>query len=138
VDGSEVTGVEAVGINVLTPKIDIANARLKFASGCVANITASRISREPVRKVRFFQEDSYVSIDYAAREVEAWRLTPQPEGRPKIEGGPVAVPAGEPLATELADFVGAVRDRRPPTVSGADGRRALALATRVTEAMAIR
>lgn len=138
VDGSEVTGVEAVGINVLTPKIDIANARLKFASGCVANITASRISREPVRKVRFFQEDSYVSIDYAAREVEAWRLTPQPEGRPKIEGGPVTVPAGEPLATELADFIGAVREKRSPTVSGADGRRALALATRVTEAMAIR
>ncbi|TAK15070.1 MAG: Gfo/Idh/MocA family oxidoreductase, partial [Acidobacteria bacterium] len=74
VDGSEVTSVEAVGINVLTPKIDIANARLKFASGCVANITASRISREPVRKVRFFQQDSYVSIDYAAKEVEAWRL----------------------------------------------------------------
>lgn len=138
VDGSEVTSVEAVGINVLTPKVDIANARLKFASGCVANITASRISREPVRKVRFFQQDSYVSIDYAAKEVEAWRLTPQPEGRPKIEGGPVAVPAGEPLGSELADFVAAVRERRTPTVSGADGRRALALATRVNEAMAIR
>ena len=138
VDGSEVTSVEAVGINVLTPKVDIANARLKFASGCVANITASRISREPVRKVRFFQQDSYVSIDYAAKEVEAWRLTPQPEGRPKIEGGPVAVPAGEPLAAELADFVAAVRDKRAPAVSGADGRRALALAARVHEAMAIR
>jgi len=147
VDGSEVTGVEAVGINVLTPKVDIANARLKFASGCVANITASRISREPVRKVRFFQQDSYVSIDYAAKEVEAWRLISarpdagapdQREGRPKIEGGPVAVPAGEPLASELADFTSAVREKRRPTVSGADGRRALALATRVNEAMAIR
>lgn len=138
VDGSEVTSVEAVGINVLTPKVDIANARLKFASGCVANITASRISREPVRKVRFFQEDSYVSIDYAAKEIEAWRVTPQAEGRPKIEGGPVAVPAGEPLAAELMDFVAAVRDKRAPIVSGADGRRALALAARVHEAMAIR
>ncbi len=138
VDGSEVTSVEAVGINVLTPKVDIANARLKFASGCVANITASRISREPVRKVRFFQQDSYVSIDYAAKEVEAWRVTPQPQGRPKIEGGPVAVPAGEPLGTELADFIAAIAEKRAPTVSGLDGRRALALATRVNEAMAIR
>ena len=138
VDGSEVTSVDAIGINVLTPKVDIANARLKFASGCVANITASRISREPVRKVRFFQQDSYVSIDYANKEVEAWRLTPQPEGRPKIEGGAVAVPVGEPLAAELADFIGAVRDKRSPIVSGHDGRRALALAARVNEAMAIR
>ncbi len=138
VDGSEVTSVEAVGINVLTPKVDIANARLKFASGCVANITASRISREPVRKVRFFQQDSYVSIDYAAKEVEAWRLTPQPAGRPKIEGGPVTVPEGEALASELADFIAAIRQKRPPAVSGADGRRALALAARVHEAMAIR
>jgi predicted dehydrogenase len=138
VDGSEVTSVDAIGINVLTPKVDIANARLKFASGCVANITASRISREPVRKVRFFQQDSYVSIDYANKEVEAWRLTPQPEGRPKIEGGAVAVPAGEPLAAELADFIGAVLEKRSPIVSGADGRRALALAARVNEAMAIR
>jgi predicted dehydrogenase len=138
VDGSDVTSVDAIGINVLTPKVDIANARLKFASGCVANITASRISREPVRKVRFFQQDSYVSIDYANKEVEAWRLKPQPEGRPKIEGGSVPVPAGEPLAAELADFIGAVRDQRSPIVSGADGRRALALAARVHEAMAIR
>ena len=138
VDGSDVTSVEAVGINVLTPKVDIANARIKFASGCVANITASRISREPVRKVRFFQQDSYVSIDYAAKEVEAWRVTTSPDGQPKIGGGPVAVPAGEPLAAELADFLAAITGKRSPTVSGADGRRALALAARVNEAMAIR
>ena len=135
VDGTEVVSVEAVGINVLTPKIDIANARLKFASGCVANITASRISRDQVRKVRFFQTDSYVSIDYAAREVEAWRLTPQAGGRPKIEGGPVPVTPADALTSELADFIAAIRDKRAPTVSGADGRRALALAARVHEAM---
>ena len=135
VDGSDVVSAEAVGINVLTPKIDIANARLKFASGCVANITASRISRDQVRKVRFFQQDSYVSIDYAAKEVEAWRVTPQPGGRPKIEGGPVAVAPGDALTSELTDFVAAIRDHRPPTVSGADGRRALALAARVHDAM---
>lgn len=135
VDGTEVVSVEAVGINVLTPKVDIANARLKFASGCVANITASRISRDQVRKVRFFQQDSYVSIDYAAREVEAWRLTPQPGGRPKIEGGPVTVTPADALTSELMDFCDAIRHRRAPTVSGADGRRALALAARVHAAM---
>ena len=72
--GSDVVSIEAVGVNVLTPRVDIANARLRFASGCVANVTASRISRERVRKVRFFQHDSYVSIDYAAQEVEVYRL----------------------------------------------------------------
>ena len=69
-DSSEVAGVEAIGVPVLTSKIDIANARLKFASGCVANITASRISRDKVRKVRCFQPDRYVSVDYAAQELE--------------------------------------------------------------------
>ena len=137
VDGTDVVSVDAIGINVLTPKVDIANARLKFASGCVANITASRISRDQVRKVRFFQTDSYVSIDYAAKEVEAWRLTPQPQGRPKIEGGPVPVAQADALTSELTDFVEAIRDKRPPTVSGVDGRRALALAARVHEAMSI-
>ena len=72
--GSEVVAIEAVGVNVLTPKTDIANARLRFASGCIANLTASRISRDRVRKARFFQRRSYVSIDFAAREVEVYRL----------------------------------------------------------------
>lgn len=135
IDGTEPVTVDAVGINVLTPKVDIANARITFASGCVANVTASRISRDQVRKVRFFQPDSYVSIDYAAREVEAWRLVPQAGARPKIEGGPVAVTPGEPLALELADVAAAVRDRRAPMVTGQAGRKALELATRVHEAM---
>ncbi len=135
VDGTEVVSVEAVGINVLTPKIDIANARLKFASGCVANITASRISRDQVRKVRFFQTASYVSIDYMAKEVEAWRVTPQPGGRPKIEGGPVTVTPADALTSELTDFLDAIREKREPMVSGSDGRKALALAQRVHDAM---
>jgi predicted dehydrogenase len=135
VERSEVVNVDAIGVPVLTPKVDIANARLKFASGCIANITASRISKDQVRKVRFFQPDMYVSIDYAAQELEVWRLTPKPGGRPAIEGGPVAVTRDEPLRRELADFVEAIRDRRPPTVTGAAGRKALALATRVAEAI---
>ncbi len=128
-------GVEAVGVPVLTPKIDICNARVKFASGCIANITASRISRDKVRKVRFFQPDMYVSIDYAAQELEIWRLRPRPGERPAIEGGSVEVARDEPLKRELEDFVDAVRDRRAPGVTGQDGLRALILATRVAEAV---
>ena len=132
---SEVAGVEAVGVPVLTPRIDIANARLRFANGCIANLTASRISREPVRKIRFFQRDAYVSIDTAAREVERWRLVPQPNALPKIGGGRIEVAGDEPLKGELEDFLGAVREGRPPTVTGEQGRAALALAARIVELM---
>ncbi len=134
--GPEVAAVEAVGVNVLTPRVDIANARLRFASGCIANVTASRISRDRVRKARFFQHDAYVSIDYAAQEVEVYRLVSPNGGRPAIEGGRVEVAADEPLRRELADFVDAIRERRAPAVTGADGRAALALATRVSELIA--
>jgi predicted dehydrogenase len=132
--GSDVTSVEAVGVNVLTPRTDIANVRLRFASGCIANLTASRISRDRVRKARFFQLNSYVSIDYAAQEVEAYRVVAG-NGRPSIEGGRVAVTNDEPLRRELADFVEAVRTRRKPGVTGREGRDALALATRIAEMM---
>ena len=135
-DGSEVVDVEAIGVPVLTPKIDIANARVKMASGCIANLTASRISRDKVRKVRCFQPDMYVSVDYGAQELEVWRLRPRPGERPEIEGGRVEVTRDEPLKRELVDFVEAIRLQRPPVVSGAAGRRALALASRVAEAMA--
>jgi predicted dehydrogenase len=135
VDTSDVVGVEAVGVPVLTDRIDIANARVKFASGCIANITASRISRDKVRKMRCFQPDMYVSIDYGAQELEVWRLRHQQEGRPSIEGGPVAVTRDEPLRCELLDFIDAIRTGRPPRVPGEAGRRALALATRVADAV---
>ena len=131
--GADVTAVEAVGVNVLTPRVDIANARLRFASGCIANVTASRISRERVRKARFFQHDSYVSIDYAEQEVEAYRLVAADGGRPAIQGGRVDVSSDEPLRLELVDFVEAVRTGRPPVVTGRDGRAALSLATQVSE-----
>ena len=131
--GADVTSVEAVGVNVLTPRVDIANARVRFASGCIANVTASRISRERVRKARFFQRDSYVSIDYAEQEVEAYRLVAENSGRPAIQGGRVDVANDEPLRLELADFVEAVRTGRPPVVTGRDGRAALGLATQVSE-----
>jgi predicted dehydrogenase len=121
-------------VNVLTPRADIANARLRFASGCIANVTASRISRDRVRKARFFQNSSYVSVDYAAQEVDVYRLVTR-DGRPVIDGGRVEVTNEEPLKRELEDFVEAVRSRRRPGVTGEDGRDALALATRVAESI---
>ena len=132
---SEVVTVEAVGVAVLTAKPDIANARLKFASGCIANITASRISKDRVRKIRIFQRDAYLSVDYAAQEVERWRLVKGNGAMPAIDGGKLDVAQEEPLKRELADFVAAVRDKRAPGVTGADGLRAIELAQRITDEM---
>ena len=136
IDRSGVVSVEAVGVPVLTSRIDIANARVRFGSGCIANLTASRISRDKVRKVRCFQPDMYVSVDYGSQELEAWRLRHRPDDRPAIEGGSVPVTKDETLRLELIDFVAAVQSGRPPRVDGAAGREALALATRVAEAIA--
>jgi predicted dehydrogenase len=132
---SEVTAIEAVGVPVLTDKFDIANARLRFATGCIANVTASRISKERVRKIRFFQPDAYISIDYAEQEVEGYRLKRREGQRPEIQGGKLPITREEPLKRELADFVRAVREKRRPLVSGEDGLRALKLAQAIAEKM---
>ena len=134
--GADVESIEAVGVPVLTGRVDIANARLRFADGCIANVTASRISRDRVRKIRFFQPAAYLSIDYAAQRLEMWRLVKGTGPMPSIEGGELPVANQEPLERELADFVGAVAGQRAPMVSGEDGRRALALAQRITDKMA--
>jgi predicted dehydrogenase len=134
---SEVDAIEAVGVPVLTGRVDIANARLKFANGCIANLTASRISRDRVRKIRFFQPAAYVSIDYAAQKLEVWRLVKGSGPTPAIDGGEVPVVNEEPLKRELADFVEAIAARRAPMVTGADGRRALALATQIAARIAV-
>jgi predicted dehydrogenase len=131
--GRGVESIEAVGVPVLTPRYDIANARLRFAGGCIANVTASRISKERVRKIRFFQPDAYISIDYAAQEVEGWRLVRHDGARPTIEGGKLPVQRDEPLRREITDFVNAVRTKQTPLVDGDAGLRALDLATRVAE-----
>jgi predicted dehydrogenase len=135
--GGEVTSIDAVGVPVLTSRIDIANVRLRFSTGCTANLTASRISRDRVRKIRFFQRDSYLSIDYSSQELEMWRLVPQAGAMPSIEGGRMPVAAEEPLKRELEDFVAAARERRTPAVTGAQGRAALALAEQIVERMAV-
>jgi predicted dehydrogenase len=131
-----VESIEAVGVPVLTGRVDIANARLRFAGGCIANLTASRISRDRVRKIRFFQPAAYLSIDYAAQKLEVWRLTKNDGAMPAIQGGELPVPNEEPLQRELADFVDAVKTGRAPLVDGRQGRRALELATRIAEKMA--
>jgi predicted dehydrogenase len=132
---SDVVSIEAVGVPVLTGRVDIANARLRFGNGCIANLTASRISRDRVRKIRFFQPATYLSIDYAAQKVEVWRVVKGSGPLPSIDGGELPVTNEEPLKRELVDFVESVRSGRPPAVTGEDGRRALALAQEITDRM---
>ncbi|HET7584612.1 MAG TPA: Gfo/Idh/MocA family oxidoreductase [Gemmatimonadaceae bacterium] len=148
--GAHVAELSAVGIPVLTGSVDIANARLTFDGGTVANITASRVSRERMRKIRIFQRSGYLSLDLAAGSGEFYRLRPGVElgavlpgaGGTGAPGGPLPLEAfverisleangAEPLQLELASFAGAVLGRHPVAVSGEDGREALALALRI-------
>jgi len=125
-----VTEVKAVGIPVLTDKVDIAHARLEFAGGAVANVTASRVSTERVRKMRFFQQHEYVSLDYGRRD--ALRIcVKKPGPQPEFGFEKLSATAAEPLRTELEAFVAAVRTRKEPCTNGAAGRAALELASRV-------
>ncbi|HMI32254.1 MAG TPA: Gfo/Idh/MocA family oxidoreductase [Candidatus Limnocylindrales bacterium] len=112
---SRVTQVHAVGVPVLTPRIDIANARLTFASGCVANVTASRVSREKVRKIRFFEANEYLSIDCLKRSVEAYTLRPSESDAPedllrRIRPLEIHVEARDPLESELTHFLALARE----------------------------
>ena len=129
-----VVEVKAVGIPVLTEKVDIAHARLEFAGGAVANVTSSRVSTERVRKMRFFQQREYISLDYARRDalrIGVKRPGPQPEfGFEKLPA-----PTTEPLRAELEAFVQAVKTRVTPKTDGSAGRAALELATQVMESI---
>jgi predicted dehydrogenase len=125
-----VVDLKAVGIPVITDKVDIAHARIEFQTGAVANVTASRVSTERVRKMRFFQEHEYISLDFARQD--ALRVRVQP-GSPQPGIGFDKLPATpeEPLRAELRAFLDSVRTRKPPVVDGAAGRRNLELADRV-------
>jgi predicted dehydrogenase len=126
--------VKAVGIPVLTSKVDIAHARLEFAGGAVANVTASRVSTERVRKMRFFQQHEYISLDYARRD--ALRIgVKKPGPQPEFAYEKLPAPATEPLRGELDAFVEAVKTRVSPKTNGATGRAALELAGRVMESI---
>lgn len=133
--GAEPVSIEAVGVPVLSSRIDIANARLRFENGCIANLTASRISRDRVRKLRVFQPHALVSVDYGEQQVETWKVKKGEGEQIGIDGGRVEVTSAEPLERELNDFVRAARRRTSPRVTGADGRRALAVAQRIADAM---
>jgi predicted dehydrogenase len=139
--GGHVDDLQAVGVGVLTPSVDIANARLTFDSGAVANITASRVSRERLRKIRIFQRTGYLSLDLAAGTGEFYRLRTDVDFS-AIAKAPLALeafvervvldaPEGEPLRLELESFIAAVQGASPVVVSGDDGREALAVALRI-------
>jgi predicted dehydrogenase len=130
--GRRVVEIRAVGVPILTGKVDIASVRLAFEGGCVANLTASRVSQERTRKFRFFQPDWYFSIDTQNRDVTAFRLD-RLTGPPRIVEWPVSVAPADPLTEEDAAFLRACRDRSEPEVTGEDGRAALALALEILQ-----
>jgi predicted dehydrogenase len=139
---SPVKEVRAVGLPILSGKVDIANVRLEFASGCVANFTASRVSTERVRKLRFFQPQQYVSVDYGRQEVLVFTVgaddgadSGAPTVNPQIKVAKPPVTSEEPLHAELKSFLHAVRQRSTPVVPLEDGRRSLALALDVIAAI---
>lgn len=125
---SPVVGIDAVGVSVLTPTEDIANARLRFENGCIANVTASRISPDRMRKIRVFQEDCYLSLDYQQQEGQMYAKVDT--GIAKFD---VEIEKGEPLMGELQSFVDAVARGEKPAVTGQQGLAALELALKVTE-----
>jgi predicted dehydrogenase len=132
---SPLRSVEAVGVPVLTSSVDIANARLRFANGCIANVTASRVSLKRERKCRIFQEDAYFSIDFDTRQVRVCRREASADGRPSLSIEQLQVEDGDALASEIGAFIGAVRARETPPVSGWDGLRALEVAHVVRESV---
>jgi predicted dehydrogenase len=138
---SPVKEIRAVGLPILSGKTDIANVRLQFESGCVANFTASRVSTERVRKLRFFQPQQYVSLDYSRQDVLVFSVGDQggasgaPSVNPQIKVAKPPVTLEEPLRAELRSFLASVRTRSKPLVSFEDGRRALALALDIVAAI---
>jgi predicted dehydrogenase len=149
---SAVKEIRAVGLPILSQKTDIANVRMEFESGCVANFTASRVSTERVRKLRFFQPRQYVSVDYSRQDVLVLTIDPEPTNAdrldpfnpanitasalPGITPFKPAIESQEPLRAELISFLSAVRERSTPEVTLEDGRRALAVATQIVGAIA--
>ena len=141
--GSPAKDIAAVGVPVLTPMLDIANARVTFTSGAVANITSSRISRERKRKIRIFQQSGYLSLDLAAGTGDFFRLksdldfsavrTSPVDIAAFVDRIPLEAPEGEPLRLELESFVAALTGEGPVVVSGDDGRLALGVALRIVE-----
>jgi predicted dehydrogenase len=121
-------------VPILSEEVDIANARLTFPGGCVANLTASRVSPQPLRKLRFFQPDGYFSIDFLEQTVVAWRRLQGPQGW-HIEKEELKIDRGDALESQLRAFFDAIRTRKTPPGSGAEALAALRTALRVVESM---
>jgi len=135
---SAITDVRASGFPVLTAAVDIANARIEFADGCVADVSASRVSQSALRKLRIFQPDQYVSVDcekFHVRMVRKEGSGVGPDGMPRIVSGEQQFEKADPLLAEIRSFLDAVREGTPPPVSGEDGRRALEVALEVCRQM---
>lgn len=129
---SPVAQVNAVGIAILTNRIDIANTRIHFEDGCVANVTASRVSMEKIRKLRLFQKQEYISLDYTRQDVSVFSLKRKPEGNfPDIVSRKMTPERKEPLREELNAFLNAARGLQPVECTGEEGRKALGLALQI-------
>jgi len=134
---TEIASVEAIGVAVLTDRIDVANARLRFADGMIANLNTSRVAAKRERKIRFFQADAYISVDYEARTLQVYRKSPPAPGGqyPVISAERVELENGDPLGDEIASFVASVRTRATPAVSARDGLRVIEVCERINAAM---
>lgn len=134
---SGVTALEALGVAVLTDQIDVANARIRFANGLIANLNASRVAPRRERKIRFFQPDAYISVDYEARRIQIYRKSPPAPGAafPTISAEQIDLGDADPLRDEIAAFVASVRGRTPPPVTADDGLRVMELSERIRRAM---
>ena len=133
---SPIQSIQAVGVPIVSPYLDIANARIEFENGCIANVTASRVSREKMRKIRIFQPTAYFSIDYVSQRITV--LSKDGKGRsklisPGIFTEDIKVTKNDPLKLQIQSFVQRVRDRKKPLVSGLDGKKALEVALRITD-----
>jgi predicted dehydrogenase len=134
---AEVASLEAVGVAVLTDRIDLANARIHFRNGLIANLTSSRVAARRERKIRFFQPDAYISVDYEARRIQLYRKSPAPPGAqfPVISAEQIDFGEGDPLADEVRAFVESVRTRSRPAVTAEDGLRVMELSERIRTGM---
>lgn len=134
---TEIVSVEAIGVAVLTDRVDVANARLRFSDGMIANLNTSRVAHKRERKIRFFQPDAYISVDYEARAVQIYRKSPPAPGShyPVISADLVELQDSDPLADEIASFVASVRTRGAPAVSARDGLRVIEVCERINAAM---
>lgn len=132
---SPIQSIQAVGVPIVSPYLDIANARIEFENGCIANVTASRVSREKMRKIRIFQPTAYFSIDYVSQRITV--LSKDDKGRKPIFPGVFAedikIAKNDPLESEINSFVERIKDRKKPLISGLDGKKALEVVLRITD-----